>query len=52
MQEILADFLGLTAIHVNRTLAQLCRDHLVKIASGVLEVENLDRLRAVVHSEI
>jgi CRP-like cAMP-binding protein len=45
-QEVLADFLGLTPIHVNRTLRQMRQIGLAKIASGWLEIENLNLLRS------
>ena len=34
-QEILADALGLSIVHVNRTLQQLRREHLIELRSGV-----------------
>lgn len=48
-QEVLADCLGLTSIHVNRTLKQMRQDGLVRISSGWVEIENLDLLRDAAH---
>jgi DNA-binding transcriptional regulator LsrR (DeoR family) len=33
-QEVLADFLGLSIVHVNRTLQQLRRERLIEISSA------------------
>ena len=48
-REVLADCLGLTSIHVNRTLKQMRQDGLVRISSGWVEIENLDLLRDAAH---
>lgn len=37
-QEVLADMLGLTSVHVNRTLQSLRRDRLVEWRNGVVEL--------------
>lgn len=46
-QEIMADTLGLSIVHVNRTLQQLRRSHMIELRSGVaiiLEPEALARI--------
>lgn len=43
-QEMLADALGLTAVHVNRTLQMLRETGMVELKSGRLHVHDLDRL--------
>ncbi len=45
-QSVLADFLGLTVMHLNRTLKQMQQDGLIKIGSGLLEIKSLDLLRS------
>lgn len=46
-QELLADALGLSLVHVNRTLKQLRRDRLLILTSGMAELPDLHRLRQV-----
>lgn len=44
-QFVLADALGLTAIHVNRTLRQLRERHLLSVRKGTVIIHDLDGLR-------
>jgi CRP-like cAMP-binding protein len=44
-QEMIGDILGLTAIHVNRTLQRLRADRLVTLSGGWLTIANVTRLR-------
>ena len=43
----LGDTLGLSAVHVNRTLQELRRDGLITLGSGRLQILNLERLQQV-----
>ncbi|KKC24800.1 Crp/Fnr family transcriptional regulator [Sphingomonas sp. SRS2] len=43
-QEVLADLLGLTSVHVNRTLQTMRREELIDLRSGVLRLLAPDRL--------
>jgi CRP-like cAMP-binding protein len=43
-QELLADTLGLTSVHVNRTLQSLRRDGLLDLAGGIAYLKNIDVL--------
>ncbi|HYC68822.1 Crp/Fnr family transcriptional regulator [Brevundimonas sp.] len=45
-QEDLADLMGVTAVHVNRTLATLREKDLIRIDRGRLTIPSVDRLRA------
>ncbi len=45
-QEQLADHLGLTLVHVNRTLRRLREERLVAVDRQVVIIQDLDRLRA------
>jgi len=45
-QELLADLLGLSQVHVNRTLQQLRRDKLIELQSGRLTILEPGQLRA------
>lgn len=45
-QELLADLLGLSQVHVNRTLQQLRRDKLIELQSGRLTILQPGQLRA------
>jgi len=45
-QEILADVLGLSVVHVNRTLQQMRRDGHIELARGRLAILNREALRA------
>jgi CRP-like cAMP-binding protein len=40
----LAETLGLSAVHVNRTLQELRREKLITLQNGTLTIENLDKL--------
>lgn len=46
-QELIADTLGLTAVHVNRTLQQLRADGLVVTAGRMVTIPDLGRLQAL-----
>lgn len=43
-QEVLADTLGLTSVHVNRTLQQLRREHMVELGEGTATLLDPDAL--------
>ena len=43
-QEKLAETLGLSAVHVNRTLQELRREKLITFEGGTLTIENLGKL--------
>src|SRR5580704_5011298 len=43
----LAETLGLSSVHVNRTLQELRRQKLITLESGTLTIENLDALKEV-----
>ena len=44
-QFVLADALGLTAIHVNRVLRQLRERKLLTVSQGRVHIHDLDKLR-------
>jgi CRP-like cAMP-binding protein len=46
-QEMLADALGFSIVHVNRTLQQLRRERLIELRSGVAILLERDRLAAI-----
>jgi CRP-like cAMP-binding protein len=46
-QFVLADALGLTAIHINRILRQLREDELVTFRKGSVRIHDLNRLRKI-----
>ncbi len=46
-QEVLGDVLGLSTVHVNRTLQQLRREGLLKTTSGRWQIPSLDLLEVV-----
>jgi len=46
-QDVLADALGLSVVHVNRTVQQLRRDGLLDIKGGVVTLLQPERLRAL-----
>jgi CRP-like cAMP-binding protein len=46
-QEALADLLGLSIVHVNRTLQQLRRDGLIDMVRGEMHLLNLDTLMSL-----
>lgn len=45
-QEVIADALGLTSVHVNRTLSALRRESLIEVQGGRAIILNADRCRA------
>lgn len=47
-QEMLADALGLTSVHVNRTLQAMRRDGLLKLQGGMITLLDRDRLERLV----
>jgi CRP-like cAMP-binding protein len=47
-QEVLADLLGLTSVHVNRTLQTLRREGLLELRSGVARLKDAERLGELV----
>ncbi len=47
-QEVLGDALGLSVVHINRTLQQLRRDNLLDIRNGKVTLHQPDRMRALV----
>jgi CRP-like cAMP-binding protein len=47
-QEQIADHLGMTMVHVNRTLRRLREERLLLVANQVVVIHDLDRLRAIV----
>lgn len=47
-QEVLADLLGLTSVHVNRTLQTLRREGLLELRSGVARLKDAGRLAELV----
>ncbi len=46
-QEVLADALGLSVVHLNRTLQQLRRDGLLTLKSGVITFPQPDKIRVL-----
>ena len=46
-QDVLADALGLSVVHLNRTVQQLRRDGLLKLRGGIITLLQLDRLQAL-----
>ena len=48
-QEALGDVLGLSIVHVNRTLQQLRREGLIELASGWITLLRPDRLAEIAH---
>jgi hypothetical protein len=46
-QEHIGDALGLTAVHVCRTLGKLRHDGILSLCNGMLEIYDLDRLRQI-----
>ena len=46
-QEILADALGLSVVHINRTLQQVRRDKLLEMRGGRIIIHQLDAMRRV-----
>ena len=46
-QEVLSDALGLSIVHVNRTMQQLKRDRLIEVKSGQVAVLDQRRLETI-----
>jgi CRP-like cAMP-binding protein len=46
-QETLGDALGLSGVHVNRTLQQLRRDELIDLRGGIVTIHKLKELREI-----
>jgi CRP-like cAMP-binding protein len=46
-QEILADALGLSVVHINRTLQQIRRDRLFDLRSGQVTLRQIDLMKAM-----
>jgi CRP-like cAMP-binding protein len=46
-QEILGDALGLSTVHVNRTLQELRREGLIRASHGKMQILDIDRLSAL-----
>lgn len=46
-QEIMAEVVGLSAVHVNRVLQQMRRDRLIDLRSGTLVVYDADQLASI-----
>lgn len=47
-QEVLGDALGLTSVHINRTLQAMRRDGLIVLKDGVAQLANVERLARLV----
>jgi len=43
-QELMADLLGLTSVHINRTISQLKREGTMSLGNGRVELHNVGRL--------
>lgn len=50
-QELIGDYLGLSVVHVNRTLRKLRLDRGVRIAGGTLTIADIDALEALAGAE-
>jgi CRP-like cAMP-binding protein len=48
-QEVMADALGLTGVHVNRTVQGLRREGLIDLRKGEVRLPKIERLRSMVH---
>jgi CRP-like cAMP-binding protein len=46
-QEVLADALGLSVVHINRTLRELRDDNLIRIKAGAVTLKNLPKLMTI-----
>jgi CRP-like cAMP-binding protein len=46
-QEVIADALGLSIVHLNRTLQQLRRDGIVEVKGGIARLLDMSRLRNI-----
>jgi CRP-like cAMP-binding protein len=46
-QEVIADALGLSLVHVNRTLQQLRRDHLIEFRASSMNLIQIDQLKSI-----
>jgi CRP-like cAMP-binding protein len=51
-QEVLADVLGLSVVHVNRTLQQLRRERLIEVSGGEVVLLNPELLTAVAEGTV
>jgi DNA-binding transcriptional regulator LsrR (DeoR family) len=51
-QELIGDALGLSVLHVNRTLRQLREDGLITIDSEILFIEDIEDLAALADFDI
>jgi CRP-like cAMP-binding protein len=51
-QFVLADALGLTPIHVNRTLRQLRERELLTVRNGTVTIHDLDSLRKLARVQV
>ena len=47
-QEVLGDALGLTSVHINRTLQAMRRDGLIVLKDGIARLSNVDQLARMV----
>ena len=47
-QEVLADALGLSVVHINRTLQQIRRDRLFELRGGQLKLRQIELMQAMV----
>ncbi len=47
-QEVLADALGLSVVHINRTLQQIRRDRLFELRSGQVKLRQIELMQAMV----
>ncbi|MNE18273.1 hypothetical protein D3C80_1112970 [compost metagenome] len=46
-QEVLSDALGLSIVHLNRTLQHMKREHLIEMKRGWVELMDVSRLKFV-----
>ena len=51
-QEILGDALGLSSVHVNRTLQELRREALIRTTQGRMEILNFEGLSAIAGTDL
>jgi CRP-like cAMP-binding protein len=51
-QEIMADALGLSVVHLNRTLQQLRRNQLIEFKSGLVRLLQPEQLAEIAHFRI
>lgn len=50
-QEVLSDALGLSIVHLNRTLQQMKRDRLIEVKSGTVTILDPDRMTVIADFE-